>query len=143
MATVTATAPGDIVNIKTGTYVGTVSTAGKAVTLAPGSSPGKVTINGNLTLDNNDTLAMEVNGSTTAGTDFDQFVVNGTVTLGGAALTTSGIVTSNPGQSLSLIDNDDGTPIDAVTGTFNGGSTVTINGVNFTISYAGGGEATM
>ena len=102
-----------------------------------------MTINGNLTLDNNDTLAMEVNGSATAGTDFDQFVVNGTVTLGGAVLTTSGIVTSDPGQSLSLIDNDDGTPIDAVTGTFNGGSTVTINGVNFTISYAGSGEATM
>ena len=147
VATVTATAPGDIVNIKTGTYTGNVSTAGKAVTLAPGSSPGQVTINGNLTLDGNDTLAMEVNGSTTPGTDFDQFVVNGTVALGGAVLTTSGTVTSNPGQSLSLIDNDDGTPIDPVTGTFSTlpgpvplteGSTVTINGVNFTISYAGG-----
>ena len=121
---------------------GNVSTAAKAVTLAPGSSPGKVTINGNLTLDSNDTLAMEVNGSATPGTDFDQFVVNGTVTLGGAALTTSGTVTSNPGQSLSLIDNDS---TDAVSGTFNVGSTVTINGVDFTISYAGGtgGDITM
>ena len=116
----------------------------KALTFDPGASPGQVTINGNLTLDSNDTLVMEVNGSTTPGTDFDQFVVNGTVTLGGATLTTSGTVTSNPGQSLSLIDNDN---TDAVNGTFSTlpgpvplpeGSTVTINGVNFTISYAGG-----
>ena len=139
VATVTATAPGDTVNIKTGTYAGAVSTAAKAVTLAPGSSPGKVTINGNLTLDGNDTLAMEVNGST-PGTDFDQFVVNGTVTLGGAALTTSGTVTSNPGQSLSLI------LAAAVTGAFASkaeGSTVNINGVDFTISYAGGNNVTL
>ena len=109
-----------------------------------------MTINGNLKLDNNDTLVMEVNGSTTPGTDFDQFVVIGTVTLGGATLTTSGTITSNPGQSLSLIDNDN---TDAVNGTFSTlpgpvplleGSTVTINGVNFTISYAGGtGGSTM
>src|SRR5207249_1272987 len=47
---------GATVFIATGSYGGSVNTTApsKSVTLAPGSSPGKVTINGNLVLDGND-----------------------------------------------------------------------------------------
>jgi len=77
-------ASGAMVNVATGTYTGNVSTAGKAIALSPGAtSPGRVAINGNLTLDGDDTLVMDVNGSATPGTDYDQLVVNGTVALGG------------------------------------------------------------
>jgi nitrous oxidase accessory protein NosD len=129
---------GGTVHIKSGTYTGNVSTSTNNVTLELGSSPGQVTINGNVTLDANDTLHMEINGLT-AGSQYDQLVVNGTVDLGGAALSTTGstIVASN-GQSVEIIDNDD---IDPVTGTFLGlanGATLMVNSQLFEIFYNGG-----
>ena len=111
-----AASSGDIVNVQTGSYTENVSTAGKAITLAAGASPGQVTINGNLTLDGNDTLPIEING-TNAATQYDNFIVNDTVTLGGATLTLSGTHTPVPGQTFTIIDND---LSDAVSGTFNG-----------------------
>ena len=50
----------------------------------------------------------------------------------------SSTITSSPGQSVVIINNDS---TDAITGTFSGkpeGSTVTISGINFLISYVGG-----
>jgi hypothetical protein len=132
-----AASNGNIVNVQTGTYSGDVSTAGQSVTLAAGASPGQVTVNGNLTLDGNDTLPIEINDT------YDNFIVNGTVTLGSAMLTLSGTHTPVAGETFTIIDNN---LSDAVTGTFNGlpeGATITNflgSGSNATISYAGGTE---
>ncbi|MBK8485897.1 MAG: hypothetical protein IPL31_16480 [Saprospiraceae bacterium] len=83
-----AAVSGDIIHIETGTYGTGADASTKELTFAPGSSPGCVTLNGNLVLTSGDVLAMEVNG-TTACTQYDQFIVNGTVTLGGASLSLS------------------------------------------------------
>jgi hypothetical protein len=76
---------------------------------------------------------------TTAGVNHDQFNVNGTVSLGGTTLVTTGsAILSLPGQTLTLITNDG---IDPVIGTFAGiaeGGIAIVNGINFTVSYAGG-----
>jgi hypothetical protein len=117
-----------------GTISGTTSVAGGNV--APGTSPG-ILNTGNISFNSSSTFTVEVNGTTTAGTDYDQLNVTGTVSLGNATLSTSGTVTAL-GNEVILINND-GT--DAVSGTFNGlaeQATVTINGVNFKISYVGG-----
>ncbi|MBK8035638.1 MAG: PEP-CTERM sorting domain-containing protein [Verrucomicrobiaceae bacterium] len=51
-------------------------------TIAPGLSPGTLTINGNLTLSSGSTLAMEL-GGLTQGTLYDHLDVNGVLTLAG------------------------------------------------------------
>ena len=128
---------GTTVKILSGAYTESPTTAATSITLAPGASPGQVVINGNLTLDGNDTLDFELNGPA-AGTGYDQFVVNGMVTLGGATLGLSATFTYADCAVLTLIDNDD---TDAVSGTFNGlaaGSVVSVGGQNFRIFYNGG-----
>jgi len=131
-----AASNGNIVSVQTGTYSGNVSTAGRSVTLVVGAaSPGQVTVIGNLTLDGNDTLPIQINDT------YDNFIVNGTVTLGSAMLTLNGTHTPVAGQTFTIIDNN---LSDAVAGTFNGlpeGATITNflgPGSNATISYAGG-----
>ncbi len=91
-------------------------------------------------LHSGDTLLEEINGLV-AGTQYDQFVVNGTVSLGGTALDTGESIIGSVGfgDSVKIIDND-GT-LDPVTGTFFGlanGTTVTLNGQLFQIFYDGG-----
>lgn len=129
------------VTIASGATLGGTGTTG-AVTVqsggrvSPGTSPG-ILNTGNVSFSSGSTFSVEVNG-TTAGTQHDQLNVTGTVSLGGATLSASGTITSVPSQSIVLINND-GT--DAVSGTFNGladGATVTINGINFFLSYYGG-----
>lgn len=105
-------------------------------TLAPGNSPG-VLRTGDLSLASGSTLTAEINGNI-PGELHDQVDVSGTVNLGGATLSPTGTVTTQPGQLIVLINND-GT--DAISGTFAGlaeGATVTINGVDFVLSYRGG-----
>jgi hypothetical protein len=120
------------IHIKPGAYTGDVNTSAKAVRLSPGSSPGQVTINGNLTLDGNDALDIELVGTNPA-TQFDNFIVNGTVTLGGATLNLMPALTS--GGSFTVVAND-GT--DPVNGQFAQGSSVTVGTLTFAINYAGG-----
>jgi hypothetical protein len=135
-------ANGDTVHISSGTFAENVDTTAtgidKSITLSPGTSPGQVILNGNLRLDANDTLAIEIDGLT-AGTGYDQFVVNGTVTLGGAALSASGTLAGvTAGSVLTIIDND---AADVVVGTFAGlanGGYVTISGIPFRVYYNGG-----
>ena len=90
---------------------------------------------------------MEVNGST-PGSGHDQLDVTGSVTINGATLSTSGSITSSPGQAIVLINND-GTDavtltspfVDTMSNALAEGATVTINSVNFILSYAGGADA--
>ncbi|MEJ7783293.1 MAG: DUF5050 domain-containing protein [Solirubrobacteraceae bacterium] len=104
-------------------------------TIAPGHSPGCLS-SGNLSLSG--TYIAELAG-TTACTQYDQLQVTGTVTVGGnlsVSLLNGFIPTA--GSVFTLIAND-GT--DPVTGTFAGlaeGTTVSINGTAFRISYVGG-----
>jgi Ca2+-binding RTX toxin-like protein len=141
ITTVASNATGSGVLGGTGTINAAVTLqAGSTATFAPGSptnTTSDLAIVGNLTMDVGTTYSVNVNGAT-PDTQHDQTVVTGNVILGGATLVTTGTITTVPGQEIVLIAND-GT--DAVTGNFAGlleGATVTINGVNFFISYQGG-----
>lgn len=131
---------GGTVNVLTGSYTGGANATAKAVTLVAGAGPGQVTVNGNFTLDGNDTLPVDVNSSV-AGTGYDQWIVNGAVTLGGATLSATGTRTNNDGDVLVLIKND---LLDPVSGIFAGrpeGSNVIVNGVTYQITYTYNAEA--
>ena len=52
-------------------------------TLAAGTSPGTLTINGDYTLDGSGTLEVELAAAATPGTGYDQYVVSGDATLAG------------------------------------------------------------
>ena len=67
-------------------------------------------------------------------TQYDNFIVNGTVTLGGADLNVISTLVSPTGP-FTIISNDSN---DAVNGQFAQGSNVTVNSVPFNINYAGG-----
>ncbi len=118
-----------------GTVNGSVNVASGGK-VSPGNSPG-VLNTGSVTFAAGSSFIAEING-TSAGT-FDQLNVTGAVSLGNATLTLSGTITSNIGQQIVLINNDDDG--DMVTGTFNNlpeGSIVAVNGLAFQLSYAAG-----
>ncbi len=103
--------------------------------IAPGVSPGCVTVNGNVTFNSGSTFDVEIGGNTPC-TLHDQLIVNGTVTINGAALTGT---TTASASTITIIDNDGN---DAIGGTkFAGapeGATITIGGTDYIISYIGG-----
>lgn len=66
----------------TGTIESSVIAGPGSSTIAPGMSPGMLTINGNLTLSSGSTLAMEL-GGLTQGSLYDHLDVNGVLTLAG------------------------------------------------------------
>ena len=85
---------------------------------------------GSVTMNPTTTFAVEVNGN-----QHDQLIVSGTVTLGNAILSVTGLPPTVP---IVIIDND---LTDAVVGTFAGlpqGAAVLLGGVTLTISYTGG-----
>ncbi|MGB4847396.1 MAG: right-handed parallel beta-helix repeat-containing protein, partial [Saprospiraceae bacterium] len=163
MFTITVTTPGQVLNLRTGETFVTIQEAiddaqtlsfdtikipsgiypgfnaasgGKSLTFAPGNSPGCVNIVGDMILNGGDVLLMELNG-TTACTLYDQFIVNGMVTLGGATLSLSiGYAPAN-GDQFKIIDND---LADAVSGQFVQGATINAGGYTFYIDYADGGN---
>jgi VCBS repeat-containing protein len=110
--------------------------------IAPGYSAGQITTS-DLTLNSGSTLQMELDGAT-AGTEYDQMVVNGTVTLNAATLDLSLNFNPTSGEDFVIIDNDGS---DAVIGTFAGlaeGAVITLTDsvsneeVEFTVTYVGG-----
>lgn len=134
---------------------GPVTVANGATLTAQGCLPGSVTIQtgGNLTpgdgvailqtgdldLQSGSTLNMQVAGIETAGTDFDQLDVVGSVTLAGALnLLDTSAATGQVNDRITLIRNDGS---DAVNGTFSNlaqGASVTLNGETWRILYNGG-----
>ncbi len=140
VANSSVTVSGSAVLSGSGSIGGSVTlSSGSTATLSPGSASSATAdlATGSLTLTSGTTLWMEINGAT-ANSQHDQIVVNGSVNLGSATLDVTGTITSSPGQQIVLIAND-GT--EAVVGTFNGlaeGDIVTINGVEFFLSYRGG-----
>jgi hypothetical protein len=130
------------VNIQSGAYFGGADTtaAGKNVNVSPGTSPAQVTINGDLTLNALDTLTIELNGTNPL-TQYDNFIVNGVVTLGGATLAATASPAPAGGSVYTIIDND---LVDAVNGTFAGlpnGSSLVISGTPFRIFYTAGTDS--
>ncbi len=106
--------------------------------LSPGSGVGTINTAA-FDLQSGATLNVEVNGVTTAGTDYDQLVTSGTVTLAGTLNLVDGFAgTGTAGDMLLLIDNNSPDP---VVGTFTGlpnGSDVSFNGEVWRIVYDGG-----
>jgi hypothetical protein len=97
------------------TYLGTGALLQQGGTLAPGLSPGLSIINGDYVLDGG-LLEIELFGKT-AGTEYDQLQVNGSVNLNGGALDLALHFGPAVGDQF-LIVNNDGT--DPVSGTFLG-----------------------
>ncbi len=121
---------GGTVKIAAGVYAESVDATTNSVILAPGASPGQVTVN-SLTLDNNDALAIEIDGLT-PGTQYDKFVVTGTATLGDAALTTTGTYIPSLGNAFTVIDAA------TLSGTLSTTS-ATLNGFPLSVTYPGSG----
>jgi fibronectin-binding autotransporter adhesin len=124
----------------TGTVGNLVAFGGSIV--APGHSPGCLTVNGSLQLGG--TYQAEI-GGTTACSDHDQLVVSGAVSLEDGVGSQATLATSlyggfkpSAGQSYTIINN---TGSGAVVNTFTGlpeGATFTVDGYVFRITYKGG-----
>ena len=130
------------VTVNGGTLAGTGSISGSLTvnsggTLGPGVGGPSAFASGSFSIATGGTFDVDINSST-AGTGYDQLNVTGTVNLTGSTLHLNGTRTHNGGDAIVLINNDGA---DAVTGTFNGlseGALVSLNGVNYNISYHGG-----
>jgi autotransporter-associated beta strand protein len=105
--------------------------------LAPGDALGTLH-SGSVSLNNASSFSTLIHGST-AGTGYSQLVSSGPINLGGATLGTSlANYVPLPGDVLTIIDNTGQAPI---TNTFAGlpeGTSLSINGYHFRISYVGG-----
>jgi len=119
-----------------GTINANVTTDTGSVT--PGLSPGLLNVVGDL--DGEDgTFNMEIDGVTTAGTDYDQIAVVGAVDVTNADLVLSGTYAGGAlGETVVLFDNDGA---DAVIGEFTGltnGADVAFAGGTWRLFYDGG-----
>lgn len=133
---------GGILGTQSGTGGGTTGsvTVNSGGTLAPGASTGQLTVSGNLTISSGGIFAAEVN-STTAGTGYDQVNVSGNVNVTGSTLSLSGSYTGASDTFFVILNGGS----NAVTGTFAGyaeGSTVSMGGQDFTITYLATGDGT-
>ena len=127
-----------------GVIVGTVTLADSTV-LFPGTAaflgalpvPG-ILETGDVAFSSGSTFLVQIN-DLAPGTGHSQLAVTGTVDLGSASLDLDDTnFDASNGGIITLIDNDGS---DAVLGTFDGlaeGSTVTLDGVAFVVSYVGG-----
>lgn len=132
-----AAAPGGVnLHVLSGAYAEDVNTMGKAIHLVIASNDtGTVTFD-SLTMDDNDSLEFQING-TGVGRTYDQLVVD-SLTLGGAELVVGGTRVAAANNSFTLIDNNSE---DAIGGIFAGleeGSGVALNGRVMRLSYVGG-----
>lgn len=107
--------------------VGSISGPG---TVAPGASAGILTVSGNVSFTNTNTLAMEI-GGLTAGTEYDRLDVTGTISLDGVTLQGSLIGGFTPalGSSFTILQGS------AINGQFAQGTSITIDGFAFAITY--------
>ncbi|MCI0332736.1 MAG: hypothetical protein L0228_05895, partial [Planctomycetes bacterium] len=135
--------PGSIGNVTValaGTLggTGTVGNVSGGGMIAPGASAG-ILSTGNVSLFSSAAFfEFEVNGST-PGSQHDQLNVTGSIAAAiSVGLNASGTITSSPGQQIVLVNNDGNDPVGFVFTSRPEGSFVTINGVNFRLTYVGG-----
>jgi fibronectin-binding autotransporter adhesin len=105
----------------------------------PGTSPGCLTSE-NVTTESNSGYVFEI-GGTTACSQYDQQIVNGTLTVGeGSIFNFSFINGFKPaaGDTFVLFNNDGTDPVSGIFGLAPEGTTGTVEGVNFILSYVGG-----
>ncbi len=129
------------VTVKGGTLGGT-GTVGDATveqggTLSPGASPGILHVAGNLQLNLGAVYLVDINGAA-VGVEYDQTQVDGSVMMGGATLTLQLGYLAQIGTHFIIIDNDS---TDSIGGFFDQlpeGSSFTVDGQTFQISYQGG-----
>jgi hypothetical protein len=103
----------------TGTFNGNIDFAGAGNNLRPGTSPGNLTVAGNLTMNTTTTVHAELNG-TTFGTQYDRMTVTGAanvVNLSGAVLSATLGYDPAINDRLVIVDNQTNNPIN---GTFAG-----------------------
>jgi fibronectin-binding autotransporter adhesin len=105
--------------------------------VSPGHSPGCLTT-GDLTLNGN--YQVEI-GGTTPCTGYDQVVASGTVNVSGATLAVSFVngFTPTAGQTFEIVDNTGGSPVTGRFANLPEGTTLTVSGIIFKISYVGAG----
>ncbi len=117
--------------------VASLTTSGN---LAPGASPGRFTLDGNLNLADHSAFTVEI-GGTIPGTEYDQVRATGDVNIGANVTLTArsypavGGYTPAAGSTFTILSRAGGS------GTFAGlpeAATVTVNGVALKISYVGG-----
>jgi fibronectin-binding autotransporter adhesin len=101
-------------------------------TVSPGASPGTMTVTGDYSLDSGD-LFIELDGLT-AGTQYDQLIVTGDVSLAGDLTLDVGFSPSL-GNMFTIINNQGTNP---VSGMFTQGSSISAGGFLFGINYGGG-----
>jgi hypothetical protein len=114
------------------TTVGSLTNSGE-LTLSPGSV---LAVTGNFTETSSAKLTLQLGGTDSSPT-IGSLSVTGTISLAGS-LTVTSTVTPAIGTVFNVVNNQ-GTS--AITGTFAGlpeGATITVNGMTFKISYAGG-----
>ncbi|MEZ6140843.1 MAG: hypothetical protein R3B84_09750 [Zavarzinella sp.] len=126
------------VYINTGTYIGNVDTTSKELIIKPASGAAQIAILGNLTLDSDDTLQIEI-GGTNATSEYDNFLVLGNVTIGDATLETTLINSFVPllNNVFTIVNNDQA---DAINGIFDGlpqNSPLMLGASEFSIQYTG------
>ncbi|MBX3423492.1 MAG: VCBS domain-containing protein [Pirellulaceae bacterium] len=138
-----AATSGDTVHVQAGsTYTGGASADAKSITLSVGSSPAQVIIDGDLVLDSNDTLLIEVD-TPSLPSGYDNLIVNGTVDITGATLSLVENYVPVHGDNLTIVDND---LADAVTGEFANTevnlaarpAAKSITGTKWDVNYGGG-----
>lgn len=129
---------GSLAGTGTSTASMTVGTGvGVGAAIAPGNSVGTFTTSAGLLLNADATYQLEFNSSQAS---FDKLVANG-ITINNALLAITDLGTNGTlpaGTSYIIVDNTSSSPI---TGTFNGlaeGSTVSVGGNSFKITYLGG-----
>ena len=122
----------------TGTLTGPVTVNAGAV-LDPGVTTAGILNTGNLFLAAESELHLRVAGTATAGTDYDQVNVVGTVNLSNARLNLIGVPADPADTTPIVLINNDGA--DGVGGTFADlpqNALVTLNGTDYRIAYNGG-----
>ncbi len=98
--------PGDAIEIPAGTYVENVTTAlAGGLRLVPGDSPGCVTIDGDLTLTEDDIIAIELTGMAQC-TEHDAFIVTGDLAWNSATVDVIlGTYSPTIGDAFTLFQN--------------------------------------
>jgi autotransporter-associated beta strand protein len=127
------------ISVANGATLGGVGVINRNVTangkLAPGNSPGLLTINGNLNFSSAGIFEAELFGNT-VGSAYDQLVINGLVNLNSANLSLNVDFTPSPSDIFFILANDG---IDPISGIFNGlteGTTFSFgNGFSAQITY--------
>jgi hypothetical protein len=117
-----------------------VATTANATTIAPGASPGAITINGSTVLGGSNTLAMEI-GGLASGIDYDVLDVNGILTLGGLLNLTfiSGFETALGTNDLFTLVTSNSAVLGSFSNVANGGFLTDTGGFHtFSVHYGAG-----